>query len=328
MKNKNNRPICISEYVRINGIDQFLFHLGTSVDNPVMLFLHGGPGSAESLFTGVFQDRWEEIYTVVHWDQRGAGKTLTRNPDKLPTIELMIQDLFEVIQYLKKKYNKKKIVIFGHSWGSILGSVFIKKHPEEVEYYIGAGQAIGMVENEQVAYNKVKEIIEQAGDKKSLKKLESVGEYPGSKIVFDKEFLRKCNIVHKLQGKYKLGVEIGINMWIAIFKSPIFKFSDIIAFMKIFKANSKVHSFLGSFNLRTESNEYKVPVYYILGERDWQAPYIIAEDYFKDIKAPSKEIFIIPSAGHFLMMDQPDLVFGALTAINKKEASYQQASVI
>lgn len=327
MKNKNNRSICSAEYVRINGIDQFLFHLGTSFDNPVMLFLHGGPGSVESLFTGIFQDRWEEIYTVVHWDQRGAGKTLTRNPDKLPTIELMLQDLFEVIQYLKKEYNKKKIVIFGHSWGSVLGSIFIKKHPEEVEYYIGAGQVVSMVENEQIAYNKVKETIEQAGDKKSLKKLKSIGEYPGSKIVFDKEFLRKCTIVRKLQDKYKLGIEIGIDIWIAMFKSPIFKFADIIAFMKIFKVNSKVHSFLGDFNLRTKSKEYRVPVYYILGERDWQAPCVIAEDYFKDIKAPNKEIFIIPDAGHFLMMDQTDLVFDALSAINKKESGYHIATI-
>lgn len=191
MKNKNNRLICIDEYVRINGIDQFLFHLGTSFDNPVMLYLHGGPGSVESLLTGVFQDKWEEIYTVVHWDQRGAGKTLTRNSDKLPTAELMLQDLFEVVRYLKKKYNKKKIVLFGHSWGSVLGSIFIRKHPEEIEYYIGAGQIISMMENEQVGYNKIKELIEQAGDKKSLKKLESIGEYPGAKVVFDKEFLIK-----------------------------------------------------------------------------------------------------------------------------------------
>lgn len=316
MKNKNNRLICIDEYVRINGIDQFLFHLGTSFDNPVMLYLHGGPGSVESLLTGVFQDKWEEIYTVVHWDQRGAGKTLTRNSDKLPTVELMLQDLFEVVQYLKKKYNKKKIVLFGHSWGSVLGSIFIRKHPEEIEYYIGAGQIISMMENEQVGYNKIKELIEQAGDKKSLKKLESIGEYPGGKVVFDKEFLK----VRKLQGKYKVGLELGMDIWIAIFKSPVFKFSDIIAFMKSFKANSKVLSFLGSFNLRTEVKEYKVPVYYVLGGNDWLAPYVIAEYYFKEIKAPNKEVFIIPNAGHFLMMDQPGLVFDALSAINKNEA--------
>ncbi|WCR29474.1 alpha/beta hydrolase [Paenibacillus thiaminolyticus] len=122
MKNRLNREIFFTEYVSINGIDQFLFHSGASCHNPVMLFLHGGPGSAKSLFTRVFQEKWEEIYTVVHWDQRGTGKTLTRNPDKLPSIDLMLQDLFEVIQHLKRQYNMQKIVLFGHSWGSVLGS--------------------------------------------------------------------------------------------------------------------------------------------------------------------------------------------------------------
>jgi pimeloyl-ACP methyl ester carboxylesterase len=319
MKNKSKRLIYLDEYVAINGIDQFLFHLGTSYDNPVMLFLHGGPGSAESLFTGVFQEKWEEKYTVVHWDQRGAGKTLTKNPDKLPTIDLMLQDLFEVIQYLKKRYNKEKIVIFGHSWGSVLGSVFVRNHPEDVEYYIGVGQVVNMVENERVGYNKVKELIEQAGDKKSMKKLESIGEYPGSKIIFEKEFLKKCNVVRKLQGKYKIGIKFGFHIFMAMFKSPIFRFSDIIAFMKIFKVNREVHSFLGEFNLLAESSVYKVPIYYILGGNDWQTPYSIAQDYFKGIEAPNKKIYVIPNAGHFTMMDQPDLFFDALSEINQIE---------
>ncbi|MGZ9583169.1 alpha/beta fold hydrolase [Paenibacillus marinisediminis] len=319
MKNKLNRLICLEEYVPINGISQYLFHLGTSSANPVMLFLHGGPGSAESLFTRAFQEKWEEIYTVVHWDQRGTGKTLTKNPDKLPTIDLLMQDLFEVIQYLKKRYNKQKIVILGHSWGSVLGSVFIRKHPDEVAYYIGAAQVVNMLENEQVGYNKVKEMIEQSGDKKSFKKLESIGEYPGNRIVFNREFLKKCEKVRQLQGKYNLAMKIDLAIWITVFKSPIFKFSDIIAFMKIFKANAKLHEFLGDFNLRTEPAEYKVPIYYILGGNDWQAPYVIAQQYFKEIEAPSKGIFTIPDAGHMTMMEQPDLFFDALQEINKRE---------
>lgn len=169
MKNKSERTICLEEYVTINGISQFLYHMGTNNENPVMLFLHGGPGSVESLFTKKFQEKWEEIYTVVHWDQRGAGKTLTKNPDKLPTIELLLQDLYEIIQYLKKKYDKQKIVILGHSWGSVLGSIFIRKHPEEAAYFIGVGQVVNMLENEQVGYNKLLEMIELSGDQKSKK---------------------------------------------------------------------------------------------------------------------------------------------------------------
>ncbi|WP_297422374.1 alpha/beta hydrolase [Clostridium sp.] len=319
MKTKSKRLIYLDEYVLINGINQFLFHLGTSYNNPVMLYLHAGPGSVESLFTGAFQEKWEEIYTVVHWDQRGAGKTLTKNPNQLPTIDLMVQDLYEVVQYLKKKYNKQKIVLLGHSWGTVLGSLFIRKYPEEIAYYIGAAQVIGIVENEKVGYNKIREVIEQASDKKSLRKLGTIGEYPGNKINFDKEFLRKCKIVRKLQGKYKIGMELGFSIWMTMLKSPIFKLSDIIALLKISKANEKILKFLSDFNLRNETSEYKVPIYYVLGGSDWQAPYIIAQNYFEEIKAPNKKIYVIPNAGHFLMFDQPVLFFDTLSEIKKIE---------
>lgn len=322
MKNKTVRLINLEEYAPINGIHQYLYHLGTSYDNPVMLFLHGGPGSAESLFTRTFQDKWEDIYTVVHWDQRGAGKILTANPGMLPTIDLVLQDLFEVVQYLKKKYNKSKLVLIGHSWGSVLGSIFIKKYPKEVAYYIGASQVIDMLENEKVGYNKVKELIEQAGDLNSRKMLESIGEYPGDRIVFHKDFLKKVKVVRRLQGKYGIGIKLNFLTWITVFKSPIFKLSDIVAFMKIFRANAKLHEFLGDFNLRKEAAIYEVPIYYILGDMDWQAPYVIAQTYFEEIKAPNKGIYLIPHAGHMTMMEQPDLFFDALMEIYEIEEKH------
>lgn len=316
MKNKLKRLLYSEEYVLINGIDQYLFHSGTKQNNPVMLFLHGGPGNAESLFAYAFQEKWEDIFTVVHWDQRGSGKTLTRNPDKYPTIDLMIEDLFQIIQYLKKKYSKQKIIILGHSWGSVLGSIFIKKYPEEVAYYIGVGQVVGMIENEHVGYEKVKELILQAKDWKSLNKLEVVGDYPGEK--YDSKFMRKLGTIRRLQGKYNLAVKIDLSLFILIFKSPIFKLSDISALIKGIKANEKVMEFLLTFDLKSESAEYKVPIYYILGANDWQTPYVIAQEYFSIINAPYKKFYLIPNAGHMTMIDQPQLFFEALLEINNK----------
>ncbi|MCW9132409.1 alpha/beta hydrolase [Bacillus paramycoides] len=98
MKNKFKRLIYFEEYVPINDTNQYLFHSGTKYDNPVILYLHGGPGSVESLFAHAFQDRLEEIFTIVHWDQRGAGKTFIKNRDKYPTIDSMVKDLYEIIQ--------------------------------------------------------------------------------------------------------------------------------------------------------------------------------------------------------------------------------------
>jgi len=317
MKNKSKRLIYIDEYVSINGINQYLFHSGTKYENPVILFLHGGPGSAESIFAHAFQEKWEGIFTVVHWDQRGSGKTLTKNPDKCPTIDLMIVDLFEIIQYLKKKYNKQKIIILGHSWGSVLGSTFIKQYPEEVAYYIGVGQVIGFMENERVGYQKVKAVIIEANDKKTLKKLEAIGDYPGEK--YDDKFMGKCTKMRRIQGKYNLAVKMDLSIFITAFKSPIFKFSDLSALIKGFKANEKTLEFLGTFDLKLEPAEYKVPIYYILGENDWQTPYVIAQEYFNTINAPNKSFYLIPNAGHMTMLDQPQLFFEALLEINNKE---------
>ncbi|AEI39876.1 alpha/beta fold hydrolase [Paenibacillus mucilaginosus] len=320
-KRIGKRPICLEEYVPINGISQFLYHLGTRRDNPVMLFLHGGPGSVESLFTRTFQDKWEEIYTVVHWDQRGAGKTLARHPDQFPTMDVLLQDLYEVVQYLKAKYSKRQLVILGHSWGSVLGSLFIRKHPEDAAYYVGVGQVVNMLENERVGYQKVKEAIVLSGDRRSLKQLESIGEYPGENIVFNREFLKKCGKVRKLQGKYNLAVKIGIGIWFTVFQSPIFRFSDITSFLNLAKANAYLHQFLGSFNLREEPAVYQVPIYYILGGNDWQAPFVIAQQYFEEIAAPRKGIVILPDAGHMTMMDQPDSFYDALRNISRMEES-------
>ncbi|GAB0167971.1 alpha/beta hydrolase [Lysinibacillus sp. CTST325] len=319
MKDRSEKLINIEEFVSVNGVNHYLFHSGTNYDNPVLLYLHGGPGSVESLFAHAFQEKLEETFTIVHWDQRGAGKTLTKNPDKYPTIDVMLEDLYGIIQYLKQKYKKEKIVLLGRSWGTILGSIFIKKYPVDIAYYIGVAQVVSFLENERVAYEKMKEQIVKANDKKALKKLEAIGTYPGEKIKFDREFLKKCMKIRKLQGKYGLAAKSDLPVFISAFKSPIFKLSDLLAFSKGLKANSKVHEFLEDFDLTTESSDYKVPIYYILGENDWQAPSIIAEEYFTKINAPHKKLFIIPNAGHRIMTDETNLFSDTLFQIYNNE---------
>ncbi|MFF2176255.1 alpha/beta fold hydrolase [Lysinibacillus sp. NPDC058147] len=330
MKNKSEKLINIEEFVSVNGVNHYLFHSGTNYDNPVLLYLHGGPGSVESLFAHSFQDKLEEIFTIVHWDQRGAGKTLTKNPDKYPTIDVMLEDLYGIIQFLKQKYNKEKIVLLGRSWGSILGSIFIKKYPEDIAYYIGVAQVVSFLENERVAYEKMKEQVVKANDIKALKKLDAIGAYPGEKIKFDREFLKKCRKIRKLQGKYGLAGKSDLPIFMTALKSPIFKLSDLLSLSKGLKANSKVHEFLEDFDLTADSSNYKVPVYYILGENDWQAPSIIAEEYFAKINAPHKILFIIPNAGHRIMIDQTNLFSDALLQIfnieQEASRSYKSSS--
>ncbi|HEX9068683.1 MAG TPA: alpha/beta hydrolase [Ktedonobacterales bacterium] len=316
MKTTPTKLIELEEYVPINGIRQYLFHSGTSYENPVMLFLHGGPGSPASLFAHVFQDRWEDLFTVVHWDQRGAGKTLTKNPHSYPTVDLLIEDLLEIIQYLKQRYQREKIVILGHSWGSVLGSVFIKHHPDAVEYYIGVGQVISKRESERLNYARVREAILQANDTNALKKLDALGEYPGQEL--DDEWLKKSLRLRTLQGKFHLTVKSKVSPFKIIRTSPLFKFSDLTALVKGSKANRTLVDFLGKFDLNAEPADYEVPIYYIIGEDDWQTPAALAQDYFTRIHAPFKKFFLMPHAGHMAMVDQPAQFFDILSEMRTR----------
>ena len=302
------------EYVEINGIHHYLLHLEGNKENPILLFLHGGPGSAESIFAHLMQENWEKNYTVVHWDQRGAGKTLTKNPakDHYPTLNLHLEDLLEIVTYLKKKYNKKKIALLGHSWGSILGTLFIKQYPEEISHYIGVGQVISMMENERYGYAKVKEEILKSNNKSDLNKLEALGEYPT--LPFNKDITKAMSKLRKIQAKYKLAANPSFSLVIGAMRSPIFKLSDISSMLKGLDVNFDTLKYLfENYDLNKESSEYTIPIYYILGDNDWQTPYPLAQDYFKRIKAPKKELFMIHNAGHITMLDQPKDFYEALS---------------
>ncbi|WP_346846835.1 alpha/beta hydrolase [Clostridium sp. UBA871] len=311
MKKQNDYS---SEYIKINGIEQYLLHHTISAELPVLLFLHGGPGMPESTFAYAFQKELSSFFNIVHWDQRGAGKTLTKSKrnSNYPSCEELIDDLFEIVNYLKKKYNKEKIVILGHSWGSVLGTLFVLKYPQEVLYYIGAGQVIDIVENEKIGYEKVRELIIKAGNKKDLDSLEKIGVYPEKN--YEKPMIKKLQRIRILQGKYKVGMNF-IPIIKTLLKSPIFRLSDIVSLFKGMSSNKKLWDFLFSHSLYEESRDYEIPVFYILGDRDFQAPHTIASRYFDSINAPNKKMFIIKEAGHFMMLDQPKLFTNALADI-------------
>lgn len=118
------------------------------------------------------------------------------------------------------------------------------------------------------------------------------------------------------KGKYKIGMDF-IPIIKTLFRSPIFKFSDISSLLKGMSNNKKIWDFMFSHNLYEESSEYEIPVFYILGDRDFQAPNTIASSYFNTINAPNKKIFIIKNAGHFMMLDQPKLFADALSEISR-----------
>ena len=132
-------------YVKIGGIDQWIQIRGEDRSNPVILFVHGGPGTSTIPISSGWQP-WEKYFTVVQWDQRGAGRTFRMTGDSVATtmtLAQMTEDGVEVAEFVRAHLHKDRIVLIGHSWGSFLGIHIVKRRPDLFHAYVGTGQVVG-----------------------------------------------------------------------------------------------------------------------------------------------------------------------------------------
>jgi pimeloyl-ACP methyl ester carboxylesterase len=137
-----------SMYVDINGSKQWISIYGKDMDNPVLLYLHGGPGSASSLYDYAFTRKWADVYTVVTWDQRGCGKSYDKLHPQTITAGIMMQDGKAMTEFLRGYLQVDKITLLGHSWGSYFGANLALALPDYYDAFIGTGQFIDWEENE------------------------------------------------------------------------------------------------------------------------------------------------------------------------------------
>lgn len=169
------------EKVRIGGIDQWVSIRGRDKRNPVLLFIHGGPGYVSMPMSWWFSRDWEEYFTVVQWDQRGAGKTyLLNDPAKIAptlTLERTVDDAEEMADWTRKELGKKKIFVLGHSWGSYLGLQLAKRHPEWLYAYIGVGQLTDGPESERRGWAFAIDAARHAGNSEAVHQLEAIVPY-------------------------------------------------------------------------------------------------------------------------------------------------------
>lgn len=307
----------LKEYRNINGVMQFLYHRSENIKNPVILYLHGGPGEPAIPSCYLFQRPWEARYTVVHWDQRLCGKTLQANASDLCslketiTVSQLIADTREIINYLRQKYHQDKIILLGHSWGSILGSLVIREMPELISAYIGVGQVVSMRRNEEVGYQKALQSARVAGSEKDVADLKALQPYPPQE--FSEAMLSSMMTVRRIQRKYRLASPISVKMLWQTVMTPDYSLKDLkTCFSDTLSLNKTLLKEMMDFDLEALNSEVQVPVGFILGDHDWQTPYPLAQEYFKTLIAPRKKLILIPDAGHSTMIDQPQLFWKAL----------------
>lgn len=289
------------EYVKINDIQQYFLHYPIESDF-IVLFLHGGPGQTEAhlSYQTVLPNR---SFSVVFYDQRGTGKTQSKNKSKANTVTLdaLLQDLKETVTYIRRQYPNKKLILLGHSWGSILGLEYVKRYADTVDAYVGMGQVVNFKCGERVAY----EHCYALASNKDKKKLSKIKDYPDT-MTFENAN-KMCRNFRKIQAKYNLmGYRGGNRKLVKIyFKSPIFQMKDVFAMMHSSKINLHLLKCVLEYDTSNVTN-YSIPIYFICGENDWQVPSIVVEKYFESISAPDKKLYQIKDAGHLADLDQPE----------------------
>lgn len=172
---------------RLGGLNQWVFVRGQDRDNPIILFVHGGPASPMAPVSWLFQRPIEEYFTVVHYDQRASGKTYaandTINLGNTIRIEQYVKDGVELAEFIRKKYGKEKVILIGHSWGTIVGMRVALQRPDLFYAYVGIGQVINTNDNERLSVDyAVKEATRLRNDT-ALAELKSIAPYPGNKPI-------------------------------------------------------------------------------------------------------------------------------------------------
>lgn len=296
------------QFVLINGIEQWVTIKGTP-SKPIILFLHGGPGSPISPYSDALYQSWEADFIIVQWDQRGAGKTYGRNaPEELTpeflidnplTIEQMTADGIALSEYLIKHLNQEKIILFGTSWGSLLGVNMASQRPDLFYAYVGHSQVVNPAIDLPL-YDKIYQMATTKKDSIALNLLHNIGKPPFARAKSAGQFLR---LVKQYENANTTPAPKSWFIESAEYDNPKDNQNrsdgDDYSFVNyVGDARLGIKSMGASMHLMENLFTFKIPVYLIQGEADLLTPGSVTKKYFKKIKAPKKRYYLLPKTGH------------------------------
>ncbi len=292
-------------FVEIGGAEQWITIRGQDRDNPVILILHGGPGGAIAGLASAFVP-WERDFTVVQWDQPGAGRTFRANGRTIPqglSIEGIASDGIEVAEWLRARLGKEKVVLLGWSWGSILGVHMVKARPDLFAAYVGTGQVVAMQQGEAAAYANVLAKARQRADADAIAELEAIGAPPY-------DALAEINVQRKWATAYELGRPLEAAFVLPQLFAPRTTLADIYD-LALATAASGEH-FVGTtmsgpmteVDVRRLGLDFAVPMFVVQGAADDFTPTELSRAWLESVSAPEKAFVTIDGSGHFALTER------------------------
>ncbi|WNG62911.1 lysophospholipase [Archangium gephyra] len=305
-----------TEKLRIGGIDQWVSVRSRDPRNPVLLVLHGGPGWVAMPTSWYFAHGWDEFFTVIQWDQRGAGKTYVANDPATVaptlTVERMHADAEELVKWARKTFGKEKIFVLGHSWGSILGLTLAERHPEWLHAYIGVGQGIDARESERRGWTWTMEQARAAKNEEAIRDLESIAPYAvGDKPLPVKDVLLQRRWLNFFGGAAYRRPNASFEA-AAVNLSPEYTDEEV---RQVWTAEEFSVERLLSAILTADLKHVKrlkTPLILFLGRHDHNVSAAVAAEWFAGVKAPSKKLVWFEQSAHELMAEEPGKVLLSL----------------
>jgi pimeloyl-ACP methyl ester carboxylesterase len=307
-------PVDEKGFVVIGGIEQWVTVKGDSCDNPIVLFISGGPGNPLSPYSDAVYGEWARDFTLVQWDQRGAGMTYGRSPpaaDAVLTIKQMSEDGAELAAYLAHRFGKQKVILWGSSWGSILGVHMAKAHPELFYAYLGTSQLVNYRENQTRSYAKLLARVRASDDPASLAVLEGVGAPPWTD---PRSFGKVRRVIRKYEAKVTTAPPDAWWTPAAEYTTPKakadYEAGEEYSFLNF--VGLKGDGMASQVDLPALGTDFAIPMFFVEGAQDLLATPDVAQRYYDSLTAPQKHLVLLEHAGHDPNQDVVDAEYAIL----------------
>lgn len=296
-----------ANFFDINDDKQWVYARGEDRSNPVLLFLHPGPGFVATGITSGYQTLLEKYFIVVHWHMRGAGKSYSKAISKqMMSIDSLVADTIELSRLLIERHQKYNLFIMGHSFGSLIALRAIKQQPNLFNHFISIAQMTDVGEMEKRSFDYAMACVTKKADSKSLKALQQISRSVDKLTI--EGIKKKQEIIHKFGGNAP-GFGSIVELICLLIIDPVeHSFADVVKCIKGFQySGSQLFKEACEVNFFEEIDKVETPVLMILGENDQISNPRLVKSYFDQLKAPEKELIILKGDAHFPFLSQPEI---------------------
>jgi pimeloyl-ACP methyl ester carboxylesterase len=296
--------------VRLNGATQGMFIKGESPGKPVLLFVHGGPGMPEYWLTQRYPFYLDKLLTVAWWEQRGSG--LSYEPGISPetmTSERFVSDTLAVSNHLCDRFDKEKIYLMAHSWGSYIGLRAAAQAPDLYRAYIGVAQITHQIESEELAYAYMLQRYRELGKTRMVRRLETAPVTPTTIPLPASYDAVRDRAMHGLGiGTTRDMRSVVIGLFLPSWRFPEYTLREKVNLWrgKVFSRRSALWNEMLAADLTKLVPELRLPAYFLHGRHDYTVSYELSKAYAQQLAAPLKGFYTFQNSAHSPMFEEPE----------------------